>query len=71
MPELHMNKSWSITLSTEEFRLVLKALGGRLSVAEEIEKSKILGDCLTRQRYLLIEQALKENEKLIKNMEVK
>lgn len=40
---------WIIDAPPEEMRLILKALGGRLT-AEEVADAKALGDRITRQR---------------------
>ena len=49
MPHLDMEITWNLHLTTEEYRLVAKALGGRLK-PEECEDAKKLADALHAQR---------------------
>lgn len=68
MPNVTVKMDWTMTLSTEELRLVLKALGGRLK-PEEVGDAKALGDRLTALRAATTETTLKWNAKLLANLD--
>jgi hypothetical protein len=59
-----IQSTWIITLTTEELRLVMKALGGRLS-EDEVPLAKELGDNLTRHRGNVIKSSLKTANDLL------
>lgn len=69
MASIHIKTEWSLTLTTEELRLVLKALGERLKSPKETEEAKILGDLLSKLRANSTEHSLTENEKLLQNID--
>jgi hypothetical protein len=50
MADVTLRPEWVVTLSGNEFTLVLKALGGRLGTPELVEQARELGDRLTSIR---------------------
>lgn len=68
MPDLYMRTNWSLTVSTEELRLILKSLGGRLSGDEDIAAAKQLGDVLSRHRADQTKSRLEQNDVLLRNI---
>ena len=67
MAQVAMKTEWDMSLTTPEFRLVLKALGGRLR-PDEIEEARRLGDLLTQMRTTATESTLRSNQKLAENL---
>jgi hypothetical protein len=61
--ELH----WKLSLTTEEFRLVLKALGLRLN-EDEANEAEILGDRLGEIRAAATGTTLRQADKLLSNI---
>jgi hypothetical protein len=59
---------WQVTLTTEEFRLVLKALGGRLK-DEEVASARALGDRLSHMRAQFTKSQGESNNKLLENLD--
>jgi hypothetical protein len=59
---------WELRLTSDEFLLVLKALGGRATTAEEKAATEALGDKLTSLRYKLHKQTSDEAAKHVENM---
>lgn len=49
MANVALKSTWVFELGAEDVRLVLRALGGRLS-GDEVEAARELGDNLTRAR---------------------
>jgi hypothetical protein len=68
MAHVGIKTDWTLLLTTEEFRLVLKALGGRLK-EEDLEEAKALGDSLSKLKGTAVDQAMKFNNKLLENLE--
>lgn len=58
MASVSLVSNWNCNFNTDELRLVLKALGGRLTNPTEIAKAKDLGDRLTKQRCNATEEAM-------------
>ena len=54
---------WVFHANSEEARLILRALGGRLKGEKEVEEAKALGDNLTKQRAAQAAAYLREMEK--------
>ncbi len=63
MPDLILRSHWTINLTTEEFRLIMRALGGRLN-EDEIEIAKQLGDDLTKLRSKQMKTQVEISERL-------
>lgn len=59
---------WQVTFTTEEFRLVLKALGGRLKL-EECALATQLGDRLSQLRASFTKSSNDSNDKLFGNLD--
>ena len=68
MTTVVVRMSWSIEVDTEELRLILKALGGRLK-EEDINPAKELGDKLTVSRAVSAKSALAQADHLLKMVE--
>ena len=66
--QVKMRNEWDISLTTAEFRLILQALGGRLK-PEDAEEAKDLGDTLSKIRASRTDQLLRQNAKLLQNLE--
>lgn len=64
MSQLRINPTWTLELNTQDLRLVLQALGGRLK-PEEAEKARGLGDRLTLDR---IKATQREIDQLSSNL---
>ena len=64
MTSVSLISEWNVSLTTQEFRLVMKSLGGRLK-PEEIKDAKNLGDRLTRMRGQALQKGLKDAERLL------
>lgn len=64
MAEIKLGQVWDIRLSTAEFRLVLKALGGRLK-EEDIEEAKSFGDHMSRMRAHSLKDAAKNVDNVL------
>ena len=68
MASVTLATNWDIQLSPAETRLVLKALGGRLTTEEDRKLAKLLGDELTTKRFgsakSLYEQMSKNNDNI-------
>lgn len=67
MPEVGLRSTWTLSLSTEEVRLVLKALGGRLT-CEEAPAAVELGDRLTVQRATATKTAMRQAEEVLSSV---
>lgn len=67
MAEVAVHSDWIVRLETEELRLVLKALGGRLADEREQQEAKDLGDKLTRIRARVTLDSLRQADKLLEN----
>lgn len=68
MPQLRMTSAWTIELGTEELRLILKALGGRLK-DEDVPLAKELGDTLTNCRITETRSRLMQTDQLFRNLQ--
>ena len=68
MSNINVASTWNVTLATEELRLVLKSLGGRLNDEETVE-AKALGDKLTAQRVQATKDALRKAERTLEKIE--
>ena len=68
MAKLGMQNMWILTVSSEELRLILKALGGRLK-DEDVLPAQTLGDEISRNKVTLAEHLNNEMQKLKKNLE--
>ncbi len=66
--EMKMESTWVLTLTTEELRLICKALGGRLTDPDEIEQAKRLDLSIAAQRITKVRHLSKEMDKLEKNI---
>jgi hypothetical protein len=64
MSDIGVRQTWTMVLETEELRLVLKALGGRLK-PEEIEAARALGDRMSIQRASATKSALAHADRLL------
>lgn len=69
MPSIHTKIDYNLHLSTQELRLILKALGGRLTTPAEIEEAKQLGVDIAGQWGKQALELVKQNEKLLVNLE--
>lgn len=67
MPSFNLRQEFTLTLQVTELRLVLKALGGRLT-KDEIQAAKELGDEITVLRAKASHQAANENDKLMRSL---
>ena len=65
MAELEVKNLWTLQLTTDELRLVLKGLGGRLVEDRDAKAAKDLGDVLTRLRGGQIKSSLITAERLL------
>ena len=68
MAELSIQSAISIRLTTQEFRIVSKALRGKLK-PEDIEEAKALGESLSISKATQIKQSAAEADKLLANIE--
>lgn len=68
MAVLTHQDSWTMSLSTEELRLVLKALRGALR-EDEVQDARKLCDALTKQRASSAKQTLQWTERLLKDVD--
>lgn len=50
MSQLKLNPAWILELSMADLRLILRALGGRMTGEAEIAEAKALGNKLTLDR---------------------
>lgn len=64
MSDVTIKSSWQCRLETDELRLVLMALGGRLK-PEDIEPAKALGIRLTQQRWAATETQLEHADRAL------
>lgn len=64
MSELKSVSIWVLELSTNDLRLVLSALGGRLK-PERVEEAKLLGDKLTKDRVKNLQQHIDQLQKAL------
>lgn len=67
MPQLNVKMEWTVTLTTHEMRMVLKALGGRLK-DDDVKAASELGENLSKLRAVVTKNSLNENEKLFSNL---
>lgn len=67
MPDINIRSEWGVVLNTDELRLVLKALGGRLNPDEALD-AKALGDRLAVLRAHATLQMAEQAEKLLQNV---
>lgn len=68
MAQLTLQSAWNIQVDTDEFRLVLKALGCRLKTPEDIDRARGLGDRLSQQRGAVTRQQMDQAERLLANV---
>lgn len=64
MSDIGIKSTWAVALETEELRLVLKALGGRLK-PEDVEPARELGDRLSMQRAQATKTQLAHADRLL------
>ncbi len=67
MSHVGITSAWTLNLTTEEFRLVLKALGGRLG-PDDLGAAKAFGDNLTRQRAMQVKQQVLWADRLLQDV---
>ncbi len=67
MTNVQLLNEWRLTVSTEDFRVILKALRGTLT-EDEKTTALILGETLSKARAGVTETALRENDKLLNNL---
>ncbi len=67
MALLNMNTTWTLDVTTPELRLILKALGGRLTPAE-IEEARLLGDRMTEARAKSAAEVMRWSDRLLKDV---
>ncbi len=66
MALLGLEKTWLLELDTEELRLVLKALGGRLIVGGEDElEARELGNRITELRGKVLKDVARDGDRLL------
>jgi hypothetical protein len=65
MAELAARETWDLRLTTEELRLVLKSLGGRVASDEEAEACVALGNRLTALRGHILKSIARDGERLV------
>ena len=68
MAIMNQTTSFKLELTVEEFRLIAKALGGRLTKPEEIAAAKKLGDEISVKKAVSVQSLARENDKLIENL---
>lgn len=69
MPALTLHKSWTLELTTEELRLVLRALGGRIDdqSIDPIMRAQChqLGDRITELRGKVLQATARDGDRLV------
>jgi hypothetical protein len=68
MANVDLTTIWTMRLTSEEFILVLRALGGRMKGEAEVSAAKALGDRLAVQKAALTDDRLRQNQKLVDNL---
>jgi hypothetical protein len=68
MPHLDLKMAYHLDLSAKELALVVRALSNMLK-PEQLSEAKELSDALTRMRSSSVQNAIKANEQLVRNLE--
>ena len=68
MAKLNLQQTWVTELTLPELRLVLKALGDRLSGEEEFRAARELGDRLTTQRAKAVKDMARQADQLLEHV---